>query len=188
MVELRKRKAPAPPQSEASTQKVLQVDDIIDLEGFGGEIETNDGAKTNLKKLVEESSAGVVLFTYPKASTPGCTKQACLFRDNYKHLISTGLSIFGLSADSPKANTTFQTKQSLPYPLLCDPSATLIGAVGLKKVPKGTTRGVFAVDKKGKVLLRETGGPDATVDAVQTLVAQGSSKENAQDEESSESK
>jgi peroxiredoxin Q/BCP len=111
-----------------------------------------------------------------------------LFRDNYKHLISTGLSIFGLSADSPKANTTFQTKQSLPYPLLCDPSATLIGAVGLKKVPKGTTRGVFAVDKKGKVLLRETGGPDATVDAVQTLVAQGSSKENAQEEESSESK
>jgi peroxiredoxin Q/BCP len=91
MVELRKRKAPAPPPvvqkkvksapkpketvtpSEASTQKVLQVDDVIDLEGFGGEIETNDGAKTNLKKLVEESSAGVVLFTYPKASTPGCT-------------------------------------------------------------------------------------------------------------------
>ncbi|KAJ5556901.1 hypothetical protein N7494_000816 [Penicillium frequentans] len=206
MVELRKRKAPAPPPvvqkktkpapkpketvtpSEAPTSKLPQVDDIIDLEGFGGEIETNDGTKTNLKKLVEESSAGVVLFTYPKASTPGCTKQACLFRDNYKHLISTGLSIYGLSADSPKANTTFQTKQNLPYPLLCDSGATLIGAVGLKKVPKGTTRGVFAVDKKGKVLLRETGGPDATVDAVQTLVALGSSKESAQDEDSSEGK
>lgn len=111
-----------------------------------------------------------------------------MFRDNYKHLISTGLSIYGLSADSPKANTTFQTKQSLPYSLLCDPSATLIGAVGLKKVPKGTTRGVFAVDKKGKVLLRETGGPDATVDAVQALVALSSSKESAQDEDSSEGK
>ncbi|KAJ6085935.1 hypothetical protein N7486_010216 [Penicillium sp. IBT 16267x] len=206
MVELRKRKAPAPPPvvqkktksapkpkqtvtpSQAPTQKVPQVDDIIDLESFGGEIEVNDGTKTNLKKLVEESSAGVVLFTYPKASTPGCTKQACLFRDNYKHLISTGFSIYGLSTDSPKANTTFQTKQSLPYPLLSDPSATLIGAVGLKKAPKGTTRGVFAVDKQGKVLLRETGGPDATVDAVQTLVALGSSKENVQDEDSSEGK
>ncbi|KAJ5653487.1 hypothetical protein N7490_000490 [Penicillium lividum] len=208
MVELRKRKAPAPPPvvqkktkstpkakesetitpSQSSTQKVPQVDDIIDLEGFGGEIETNDGTKTSLKKLVDESSAGVVLFTYPKASTPGCTKQACLFRDNYKHLTSTGLSIYGLSADSPKANTTFQTRQNLPYPLLCDPSATLIGAVGLKKVPKGTTRGVFAVDKKGQVLLRETGGPDATVDSVQALVALKSSKESVQDEESSEGK
>jgi peroxiredoxin Q/BCP len=106
------------------------------------------------------------------------TKQACLFRDNHKHLTSTGLSIYGLSADSTKANTTFKTKQNLSYSLLCDPSATLIGAIGLKKIPKGTTRGVFAVDKKGKVLLREAGGPDATVDAVQKLVTQGAAKED----------
>ncbi|KAJ5113569.1 hypothetical protein N7456_002103 [Penicillium angulare] len=158
-------------EAPAPAVKLPKVDETIDLEGFGGEIETNDGTKTTLKKLVEESTAGVVLFTYPKASTPGCTKQVCLFRDNYKHLTSTGLSIYGLSADSPKANTTFQTKQKLPYPLLCDPSATLIAAVGLKKAPKGTTRGVFAVDKKGKVLLSEAGGPDATVDAVQKLIA-----------------
>lgn len=46
--------------------------DSIDLSGFGGEIETNDGEKTTLSKLVESSKAGVVLFTYPKASTPGC--------------------------------------------------------------------------------------------------------------------
>lgn len=48
------------------------VGDIISLDGFGGEIETNDGVKTTLKALVDESKAGVVLFTYPKASTPGC--------------------------------------------------------------------------------------------------------------------
>ena len=54
---------------------------------------------------------------------------------------------------------------------MCDPKATLIAAIGFKKSPKGTTRGVFAVDKKGKVLLREAGGPDATVDAVQKIVA-----------------
>ena len=47
--------------------------DVVALDGFGGEIETNDGEKTTLKKLVDESKAGVVLFTYPKASTPGCT-------------------------------------------------------------------------------------------------------------------
>ena len=70
----------------------------------------------------------------------------------------------------PKANTTFQTKQKLPYPLLCDPSATLIGAIGLKKAPKGTTRGVFVVDKQGKVLVAEPGGPAATLAAVKKLV------------------
>ncbi|KAJ5381011.1 uncharacterized protein N7496_003439 [Penicillium cataractarum] len=232
MVELRKRKAPAPPpvvekkskpapkpkvtdtpketSTDAPKPTVPEAGDTIDLDDFGGEIETNDGTKTTLKKLVEESKSGVVLFTYPKASTPGCTspfsphdsshtscalfsfifrdraissrfcigtKQVCLFRDNYTHLTSTGLSIYGLSADSPKANTTFKTKQNLSYSLLCNPSATLIGAIGFKKAPKGTTRGVFAVDKKGKVLLREAGGPDATVDAVQKLVAQGSKSE-----------
>ena len=48
------------------------VGSTIELEGFGGEIETNDGGKTSLKALVDQSKAGVVLFTYPKASTPGC--------------------------------------------------------------------------------------------------------------------
>lgn len=50
----------------------IAVGDVIDLEGFGGEIQTNDGEKTTLKKLVDDSKSGVVLFTYPKASTPGC--------------------------------------------------------------------------------------------------------------------
>ncbi|KAM7207574.1 AhpC-TSA domain containing protein [Naviculisporaceae sp. PSN 640] len=146
------------------------VGDIISLDGFGGEIETNDGAKTTLKALVDESKAGVVLFTYPRASTPGCTKQACLFRDRYTPLTASGLSIYGLSTDSPKANTTFKEKQKLPYPLLCDPSASLIGAIGLKKAPKGTTRGVFVIDKSGKVLAAEPGGPDGTVAVVEKIV------------------
>lgn len=62
------------PKAEAKkpTGKVAPGD-IITLEGFGGEILTNDGEKTTLKELVEKSKAGVVLFTYPKASTPGCT-------------------------------------------------------------------------------------------------------------------
>jgi hypothetical protein len=97
MVELRKRKTPtepAPPpaakknsnpikkavekakeavigESANGTEK-LSVGDTIPLDGFGGEVETHDGQKTTLKKLLEESKEGVVLFTYPKASTPGC--------------------------------------------------------------------------------------------------------------------
>ena len=93
-----------------------------------------------------------------------------MFRDDYKPLTATGLSIFGLSRDTPKANTTFKTKQNLPYALLCDPSATLIGAIGMKKAPSGTTRGVFVVDKMGKVLVAEAGGPAATVEAVKKIV------------------
>jgi len=197
-VELRKRKAvvsaPAPPAKkkipaakaaakvkESAASKApkangspaaskVAVGNTVALEGFGGEIETHDGRKTNLKKLVDESEAGVVLFTYPKASTPGCTTQACLFRDSYESLSATGLSIFGLSTDSPKANTSFKEKQGLPYTLLCDPSGSLISAIGLKKAPKGTTRGVFVVDKSGKVLVAEPGGPAATVEVVKKLV------------------
>lgn len=98
------------------------------------------------------------------------TTQVCLFRDSYEPLTNTGLSIYGLSTDSPKANTTFKTKQSLPYPLLCDPSASLIAAIGLKKAPKGTTRGVFVVTKDGEVLASEAGGPAATVEVVKAVV------------------
>ena len=101
-VELRKRKAPAvapaaPPPSKKKTDVTkasgakdtgkkgakaatngatapakVAVGDVIALDGFGGEVETQDGEKTTLKKLVDDSKSGVVLFTYPKASTPGC--------------------------------------------------------------------------------------------------------------------
>jgi peroxiredoxin Q/BCP len=105
MVELRKRKAPSQPPSQQppatekksrksqapakqsdnqgsgeadSVDRALNVGDTVSLEGFGGEIQANDGTKTTLKKLVDESDSGVVLFTYPKASTPGC-KFNCAF-------------------------------------------------------------------------------------------------------------
>ncbi|KAF4460108.1 peroxiredoxin Q BCP [Fusarium albosuccineum] len=156
-------------EPKAKDSKV-EVGDVVNLDGFGGEIETNDGDKTTLKKLVDDSKSGVILFTYPKASTPGCTKQVCFFRDSYEPLTADGLAIHGLSTDSPKANTTFKEKQKLPYPLLCDPKATLIEAIGFKKAPKGTTRGVFVIDKEGKVLVAEAGSPQGTVDKVKALV------------------
>ncbi|PPJ51866.1 hypothetical protein CBER1_09585 [Cercospora berteroae] len=168
--------APAPAEAtskEASSAKTgpPTVGDSIELDGFGGEVQTHSEETTSLAKLVEESEAGVVLFTYPKASTPGCTTQVCLFRDAYDDLAAAGLSIYGLSNDSPKANKNFVEKQKLQYPLLCDPKQTLIGAIGLKKAPKGTTRGVFVVDKSGKVLAAEPGGPAPTLEVVKKVVA-----------------
>lgn len=103
-----------------------------------------------------------------------------MFRDAYEPLTATGLAIYGLSTDSPKSNTTFKTKQKLPYPLLCDPSSTLIGAIGFKKGPGKTQRGVFVVDKSGKVLAAEPGGPAPTVEVVKKIVADmGGSAEDA---------
>lgn len=66
--------------SKAAAAANPVVGDVIALDGFGGEIETNDGAKTTLKALVDESKSGVVLFTYPKASTPGCKFRIFSFR------------------------------------------------------------------------------------------------------------
>jgi len=148
-----------------------KVGDVIDLEGFGGTFELQDGKKTTLKELVDESKAGVVLFTYPKASTPGCLRQACAFRDGYSFLTSSGLSIYGLSSDGPKANTTFKNKNTFPFDLICNPSYSLIGAIGLQDKPaKKTKRGVFVVDKSGKVLELFLGGPQPTADATKKLV------------------
>lgn len=94
----------------------------------------------------------------------------CLFRDAYVPLADAGLSIFGLSRDSTNANTKFKTKHSLQYPLLCDPSAQLIKAIGFKNGDK-TQRGVFVVDKHAKVLVSEPGGPAATLQAVQAILS-----------------
>jgi peroxiredoxin Q/BCP len=113
------------------------------------------------------------------------TKQVCFFRDSYTPLTATGFDIYGLSNDSPKANTTFATKQKLPYPLLCDPSRTLITAIGLSKAPKGTTRGIFIVDKSGKVLAAEPGSPDGTLQVARKILA---ADESAPAEASTEKK
>ncbi|TEY42325.1 hypothetical protein BOTCAL_0394g00010 [Botryotinia calthae] len=171
--------APAPASAPVATTKAV-VGETIDLKGFGGEIETNEGEKTTLEKLVSESKSGVVLFTYPKASTPGCTNQVCAFRDSHPNILLTGYTVYGLSKDSPKSNTTFKTNQKLPYTLLCDTKSTLISAIGLKNA-KGTTRGVFVIDKSGKVLAAQAGSPKGTLEVVEGLI--GVEKEEVAKEE-----
>jgi len=92
-----------------------------------------------------------------------------MFRDGYETLTKTGLAIYALSADSPKSNTTFKTKQNLPYTMLCDPPRKLIKAVGLENAGK-TARGVVVISKDGEMVLSLKGGPQATVDAVEEYV------------------
>lgn len=100
----------------------------------------------------------VVLFFYPKASTPGCTVEACEFRDTYKKFEKKGVVVLGISKDTPKAQTTFKTNQHLPFTLLCDVDHKAVHDYGVwkeknmygKKV-MGIERTTFVIDEHGKI-------------------------------------
>lgn len=93
----------------------------------------------------------VIIFAYPKASTPGCTVQGCGFRDQYATIQSKNYHIYGLSMDSPNAQMAFKTKQNFPYHLLSDPKAELISALGASKSGFKIARSHW-IFKKGGVL------------------------------------
>jgi peroxiredoxin Q/BCP len=100
----------------------------------------------------------VVLFFYPKASTPGCTSESCNLRDNYKALLEKGFKIIGVSADSTKRQQNFRTKNQLPFPLIPDTGKEIINAYGVWGTKKmygkeyeGIHRMTFLIDEKGKV-------------------------------------
>jgi peroxiredoxin Q/BCP len=110
----------------------------------------------------------VVLYIYPAASTPGCTTQACDFRDSLSSLQAAGYEVVGLSPDPPEALARFCDEQSLTFPLLSDPSRqvlTAYGAYGEKrlygKTVVGVIRSTFVVDEDG-VLTSASYGVKAT--------------------------
>ncbi|CDO75860.1 hypothetical protein BN946_scf184833.g11 [Trametes cinnabarina] len=94
---------------------------------------------------------GIVIFLIPKADTPGCTTQACGFRDSYPDFTSSGFDVYCLSADKPAAQAKWQAKKSLPYPLLSDPKRVLITALGAGEGGK-TKRSHFIFEKGGKLV------------------------------------
>ncbi len=100
--------------------------------------------------------AWTVLYAYPKDSTPGCTTEACDFRDHLARVQALGARVYGLSRDSQKSHQNFITKQALTFPLLSDPDCALLkplGAFGKKvmygKEMEGIIRSTFLVDPKG---------------------------------------
>ncbi|WP_366180142.1 thioredoxin-dependent thiol peroxidase [Actinomyces timonensis] len=118
------------------------------------------GARVGLAELRQRAGAGVVVYFYPRASTPGCTKEACDFRDSLAAWRAAGYEVVGVSPDSPAALARFTEKQSLPFPLLSDPDHTVMeawGAWGEKKnygrLVTGVIRSTVVVDTAGKVLL-----------------------------------
>ncbi|CUM54082.1 unnamed protein product [Debaryomyces tyrocola] len=126
-----------PPAKKAQTSSVkeLQVGDKMP------DIKLLDEEENEIDLLKEaEAHKYVIIFAYPKASTPGCTRQVCGFQENFGFLQKSNAKVYGLSADQPSAQKNFVTKQSLQYPLLSDPSRELIEILGAKKEPTGIKR------------------------------------------------
>lgn len=116
----------------------------------------------SLSGLLASSRAGVVVYFYPKASTPGCTKEACDFRDSLASLTGAGYSVIGVSADSMAALERFTEKQSLTFPLASDPDHEILeayGAWGDKKnygrTYVGIIRSTVVVAPDGRVALAQ---------------------------------
>ncbi|MGM7644653.1 thioredoxin-dependent thiol peroxidase [Nocardia sp. JW2] len=100
----------------------------------------------------------VIVYFYPAASTPGCTKQACDFRDNLAELNEAGITVLGISPDKPAKLAKFRDAEGLTFPLLSDPERTVLqqwGAFGEKKMYGKTVTGVirstFLVDEQGAI-------------------------------------
>jgi len=111
---------------------------------------TSDGSRLGLKDFLGKKS--VVLYFYPKDDTPGCTKEACSFRDNLKPIRAMGAEIVGVSLDSIQSHSKFASKYGLTFPLISDKEKRIANAYGvLKDTGTSTNRVTFIIDKTGKV-------------------------------------
>ena len=114
--------------------------------------------KGNVVKLSDYKGKKLVLFFYPKASTPGCTAEACDLRDNYQTFLAKGYDVLGVSADSAKRQQNFINKNELPFPLLADEDKEVINVFGVWGPKKfmgreydGIHRTTFVIDEKGVI-------------------------------------
>jgi len=119
-------------------------------------------ADGNKVSLADYKGRRVVVYFYPAASTPGCTKQACDFRDNLHDLNEAGIDVVGISPDKPEKLAKFRDAEGLTFPLLSDPDRTVLtawGAYGEKqlygKTVTGVIRSTFVVDEKGKIAVAQ---------------------------------
>src|SRR5437870_11226460 len=115
-------------------------------------------ADGNEVSLSAQRGSKVIIYFYPAAMTPGCTKQACDFRDNLREFGTSGFAVIGISPDKPEKLAKFRDAEALTFPLLSDPSRSVLEAYGAygekmmygKKVT-GVIRSTFIVDENGKI-------------------------------------
>lgn len=111
-----------------------------------------------MHSLSDYKGKKVILYFYPKDNTPGCTKQACGFAERYPQFTEKGAVILGVSKDSVKSHKNFETKYSLPFPLLSDPELTVIRAYDVwqekknyGRVSMGVVRTTYLIDEEGNI-------------------------------------
>ena len=121
------------------------------------EFELADDTKT-LRSLAEYRGRAVILYFYPADDTPGCTKEACNFRDDYSAYQKAGVTLLGVSPDTVESHVQFKQKYQLPFPLLADPDhrvCSAYGAWGTKQYMgrefEGVLRTTFLIDAQGKI-------------------------------------
>ena len=108
---------------------------------------TDDDSELHLNDLKGNI---VVLYFYPRANTPGCTKEACSFRDNMIRLVGMGVKVIGVSTDSVKRQAGFKTKHALNFPLIADQDKTIVKLYDVQKAGIGTAKRVtFLIDREG---------------------------------------
>ena len=119
------------------------------------ELKADDGSTVRLSDFRGQR---VVVYFYPKDDTPGCTTQACGFRDNYVEIQERNAVVLGISPDGEKSHAKFKTKFNLPFKLLADPEHEVAEAYGVwreksmyGKTYMGIVRSHFLVDEQGKV-------------------------------------
>ena len=112
--------------------------------------------------LADYAGQKVIVYVYPAAMTPGCTKQACDFRDSLQSLAAAGYAVLGLSPDKPEKLAKFRERDSVNFPLLSDPDKAVLtayGAFGEKKLygktVVGVIRSTFVVDEAGKIAVAQ---------------------------------
>jgi thioredoxin-dependent peroxiredoxin len=133
-----------------------------DFEGEGA-----DGKPVRLSDVRGKVAA---VYFYPKDDTPGCTKQACAFRDAFDRLAEADVMVFGVSRDSTESHRRFRHKHALPFPLVADEPGDVARAYGLPMRLGMTSRVTFLVDANGTVA-RVWPDVDPAVDAKRVLEA-----------------
>ena len=113
----------------------------------------------NTVKLTDFTGKKLVLYFYPKDSTPGCTAEACDLRDNYERFLALGYHVLGVSRDSAASHQKFIAKYSLPFHLIADTDLTILKAYeawGEKKmygkITEGTLRTTYVIDENGVII------------------------------------
>ena len=150
---------------------MLEIGDVVP----GFTLTADDGTEVSLSDF---RGRKVALYFYPKADTPGCTRQACAVRDVYPQIAEEGVVVIGISPDSPEKLVKFREKHNLPFILLSDPDhqvAEAYGAWGEKKsygrTYEGIIRSHFAIDEDGRVMeFKFKVKPEKTADLALRLI------------------